>query len=389
MRKSVFIILMAMTLKSFGQDSILESIQLSTLIDSRTAFEIKSSALSKSEVMVRPELEVPFSKGLRLVALGRFYVELLDELEPGVPEQNEISKFSKRSFIGDFFELELREFYLDWKIKNHYLTIGKQQIVWGEADGLKILDVVNPINLREFLLDDFDQSRIPLWSVKAEIDLRKVTAQFIFIPDQTYHDIPDNGAPFFPMAFFPAPPEDQVSRPLEKPSHFLKDSDVGVRLSSFANGWDFSVNYLFVYDDFPVIDQAIDQGTLTAAPTYKRYHLLGATVNNSFGSFTLRNELGLSLNKSFNSFDLGNLNLSDNNQLAGVLGVDYYGISNTTISSQIFVDQIFGVQNLIGRESLEINGSLLINRNFLNQTLTAELVVVQNINIKVAGNRYL
>jgi len=56
---------------------------------------------------------------------------------------------------------------MDWLIGNGFaLRLGKQQIVWGETDGLKLLDVMNPQNFREFILDEFEDSRLPLWSVK-------------------------------------------------------------------------------------------------------------------------------------------------------------------------------------------------------------------------------
>ena len=39
------------------------------------------------------------------------------------------------------------------------LSLGKQQVVWGKADGVFITDIVSPLNLTEFLLPDFDEIR--------------------------------------------------------------------------------------------------------------------------------------------------------------------------------------------------------------------------------------
>ena len=44
-------------------------------------------------------------------------------------------------------------------------VVGKQQIVWGTADKLPILDVVDPFDFREFVLPEFADARVPLWSV--------------------------------------------------------------------------------------------------------------------------------------------------------------------------------------------------------------------------------
>jgi hypothetical protein len=41
---------------------------------------------------------------------------------------------------------------LDGKVKKVDLKLGLQQVVWGQADGLRVLDVINPLDYRE--LDD-------------------------------------------------------------------------------------------------------------------------------------------------------------------------------------------------------------------------------------------
>ena len=97
---------------------------------------------------------------MRFTGEWRFYGEVLDKLEPGDPTQEEVSGFSKRHLLGDRLELEVREFFVDWDVgQQGMLRIGKQQIVWGETDGMKLLDVVNPQNFREFILEEFDESR--------------------------------------------------------------------------------------------------------------------------------------------------------------------------------------------------------------------------------------
>jgi hypothetical protein len=50
--------------------------------------------------------------------------------------------------IGQEQEAGLRELYLEAEWGRSYLTLGKQQVVWGKADGLKVLDVVNPQSFR-------------------------------------------------------------------------------------------------------------------------------------------------------------------------------------------------------------------------------------------------
>jgi hypothetical protein len=65
----------------------------------------------------------------------------------------------------------LRELYTDFNTGPVYWRLGKQQVVWGTADGIKLLDIINPTDYRFFVQDTFEDSRIPVWMAKAEIDV--------------------------------------------------------------------------------------------------------------------------------------------------------------------------------------------------------------------------
>jgi hypothetical protein len=74
----------------------------------------------------------------------------------------------------------LRELYVDTALADWQFRVGKQQVVWGTADGIKLLDIINPTDYREFNQNTFEDSRIPVWMVKAEKNLGDVgSMQFI------------------------------------------------------------------------------------------------------------------------------------------------------------------------------------------------------------------
>jgi hypothetical protein len=62
----------------------------------------------------------------------------------------------------------LREFYVDTYLSDWSLRLGKQQVVWGTADGIKLLDIINPTDFRELNQNSMEDSRIPIWMVNAE-----------------------------------------------------------------------------------------------------------------------------------------------------------------------------------------------------------------------------
>jgi hypothetical protein len=62
----------------------------------------------------------------------------------------------------------LREAYVDGAVDDWSIRAGKQQVVWGTADGMKLLDMINPSDYSEMAQNQMEDSRIPVWMVNAE-----------------------------------------------------------------------------------------------------------------------------------------------------------------------------------------------------------------------------
>ena len=96
----------------------------------------------------------------------------------------------------------LRELYVDTYVGEWSLRLGKQQVVWGTADGIKLLDIINPTDFRELSQNSMEDSRIPIWMINAERNIGDSSnIQFIVsqveenkIPGLTDED--ESGHPF-------------------------------------------------------------------------------------------------------------------------------------------------------------------------------------------------
>jgi len=154
----------------------------------------------------------------------------------------------------------LRECYIDFYSDYLDIRIGKQQVVWGTADGVKILDIVNPIDMREFNLEltralDADV-RIPLWMLKLEYSPTvNGTLQFLFIPDFESNYYAPAGTPYAVRAKNVGERRLDVLRDMgckvvvrrEKPGQTLENSRIGVRWLDVINGFEYTLNYLHGY----------------------------------------------------------------------------------------------------------------------------------------------
>ncbi|MFT5690760.1 MAG: hypothetical protein ACI92E_000083, partial [Oceanicoccus sp.] len=344
----------------------------SATIEQNLAVNSQNGNTQKFRTTIEPRWDIDLSDTAHLVAVGRVRYDTAAK--------------SGLSDSSDYFDLDLREFYVDLQWHNAYLRLGKQQIVWGQADGLRVLDVVNPFDLREFILPDFEDRRIPLWTVNVEFPLNDVwTTQLLWIPDQSYDELPDTGSLYkmtSPLVIPEVPAGVAVRiEDAEKPHKKMKDSDFGVRFSAFLAGWDVALNYMYHYRDQPVLYRYYDGANITVEPRYERSHLVGGSFSNVFGDTTLRAEFGYSSDRYFlTSNRLDSDGIVRSGEFSYVLGVDYQGWTDWFISSQVFQSILDNEQDGLVRQKVDTSVTLLIRRNFMNEVLTAEALLIQNMN---------
>lgn len=384
---AVWLILAALLMASSARAG-LEPVAASATLEFATAIPRHAREGLAAELRFAPELEFALPAGMRLTASGRARADLFDHLEPSAPDQVTTDPIARAQRIGSHAELELRELYVEANPGDLYLRIGKQQIVWGTADGLKVLDVVNPQSFREFILADFEDSRIPLWALNAETRLGSTDVQFILIPEQTYHQIPGPDSPFAITAprFSPPIPAGipvQLRAP-DRPSRPLADADAGLRLARFTGGWDLSLFYLYHHEDIPVPYHEIGPDGLIVIPGYDRAHLFGGTFAKAFGPVTLRGELGYTFGRAFALRDGADGadpdGVAESDALGSVVGFDWTAPGDWFVSAQLFVDQVVDQPGELYRPRTDTTGTLYLRRLFHHDTLALELRWLANAN---------
>lgn len=344
----------------------------------------KRGALQASVV---PEVVFRFDNGAKLTAVARLRANSLDALGPDSITREAYDDFSRPLVIGSTTEVELRELYLEHTYGNYDFTLGKQHVVWGKADGLKVLDIVNPQSFSQFILEDFEDSRIPQWTLNVETRLDDWDTQFLWIPDQSYNVLPNTKSLYaittprmVPWQLVPGALVTVL--PADRPSRVVADSDWGLRLSRFWNGWDLTFNYLYQYDNFPalkrIVSPTIGVGVTAIQPEFLRTHVLGSTFSNAMGNWVWRGELGYFTNRAYLSSDpLDSDGRKRGNELSYVLGGDWTGLRNTFVSGQVFQSRLHGVAGL-SRDKTETNASLLVRRTLLNEMLLLQLLWLIN-----------
>ncbi|MDC0888645.1 RNA polymerase-associated protein rapA [Candidatus Thioglobus sp.] len=109
---------------------------------------------------------------------ARIYIDgEADTLQEGATYHVELNLMRDSKAVGDYDSNEsytqrdaLREAYVDAEINGYSIRAGKQQVVWGTADGMKLLDAINPTDYAEMAQNQMEDSRIPVWMVNTEAD---------------------------------------------------------------------------------------------------------------------------------------------------------------------------------------------------------------------------
>ena len=67
----------------------------------------------------------------------------------------------------------MSEAHVTWRPDQFYLRLGKQIVRWGETDGFRLMDQINPLDQRRGLADvEFENTILPIWLARAEYAVR-------------------------------------------------------------------------------------------------------------------------------------------------------------------------------------------------------------------------
>jgi len=96
--------------------------------------------------------------------------------------------------LDDKYWQILNEAHLTWSTGKSLVRVGKQIVSWGQTDGFRLMDQINPLDQRRGFADvEFENTIIPIWLVRAEYYapvmskwLQEIGVQFIFNPNADF-----------------------------------------------------------------------------------------------------------------------------------------------------------------------------------------------------------
>ncbi len=288
-------------------------------------------------------------------------------------------------YSDDDLTLGLREAYMDMYFEKMDLRIGKQQIIWGKADGVFITDIISPKDMSEFLLPDFSEIRLGITSLKADYYLGDNTFEFVWVPNFTPTIMPDENSIWRPKMSFPVNPNwDFSKKDVEKN---LENSEVFAKFSAMSSAIDFEFMGAYMWDDDPAMDikPTIDPTThqissLIVTPQHHRLSVTGGSFSTTVGDFVIRGEGAYYFGKYFSTDNLTvNDGLLEKDYLHYLLGIDT-SLWNIKLSSQFVQQAILDYDYSIKNDEFDNTVTFLASKTFLRETLRTELFAYIGLN---------
>jgi len=265
-------------------------------------------------------------------------------------------------------ELELREAYVLGMLSDHLdIKLGRQIVVWGKSDMIRITDVLNPLDIREPGLTDLDDLRLPLAMTKLDYYYGDWNLSGISVHEIRFPKLPEFGSDFYPLPI-PMPNED-------KPSHGGGNTEYAVALSGTFSGWDIAFFWADIFWDFPYAELSGSLPNIKLELKYASVTMLGSAFNVAVGNWIFKAEAA-----HFDGLKYSIAPDKDYSRVDALLGFEYYGFDDMVIILEATNRHIIGFDDILKQppdqaQKDEFQSVIRVSRTFFNETLELECLI--------------
>lgn len=259
---------------------------------------------------VHLDLDIQILKNWKALISGRAFYDLAYEI-------NGRDKYTDEVLDEYEKEAEFREVYLQGSLLASLdLKVGRQIVVWGKSDNIRVVDILNPLDNREPGLVDIEDLRLPVTMTRLDYYLGKWNLTAIAVHEIRFNKNPVFGSEFFPFET-PLPEE-------KKPTNSLDNTEYALALNGIFSGWDISFYGAWFFDDQPHIESV---SPVHLERRHSRLTMVGTAVNVALGNWLLKSEAAC-----FDGLEFFAVPGEKKSRFDVLAGVEYSGFTDTTIS---------------------------------------------------------
>jgi hypothetical protein len=297
------------------------------------------------------DYEHKFESGVRIKVNAKAYYDAIYVLKGR-------SDYTQQTLDALESEIELFDAYVEGKwLENLDYKIGRQVVVWGRSDTIRVTDVLNPLDNRNPAMTDIEDLRLPVAMVKLDYFIDQWRISPMVILEQRFSKNPPFGSDF---GIMPLPKEEDY----EKITYAMS-------ISGEFEGWDISFYGAKLYDDEGVVESVNDLATLTHEPVV----MGGLALNILWGSWLFKGEFAY-----FDGVKYSSTQSKEFVRMDGLLGFEYSGIADTTISYDVvsrhidrYDRRLLEEINPLGEQTYQ--HAFRVTSSFLNDQLNANYLL--------------
>ncbi|MBF0237179.1 MAG: hypothetical protein HQM12_05680 [SAR324 cluster bacterium] len=279
-------------------------------------------------------------------------------------------------------EAEFRDTFIEGQIVSGFgLKLGRQIIAWGQSEGSQVVDMANPRDNRELGQTTLEDMRIPVLASRIYWVQDGWQIDAVAIHEFRPNKAGSEGSDFDQYILLR-----QAGLQLNdagEPENSAENTEGLARIHKTFNGGDASLIYADVYDDEPYLEyDAIHSRPLLrqllVTPKFNRIKTLGASGNIVTGSWLLKTEIAQKTGVMYMRNDIqaqlmsGNFfpeSVVEKDILQGVMGADYTGINDLTVSLEFVGRQILEFEDIIMSDETTLTWSFSLMHDAVNDTV--------------------
>jgi hypothetical protein len=182
---------------------------------------------------------------------------------------------SELSLDSEYWQI-MKELHATWNPGNFMFRVGKQIISWGQTDGLRLMDQINPLDQRRGFSDvEFETTIIPIWLLRLDYfppiyteSVSDLSLQFWFNPNADF--IPTQGvelgndmggiwSPYFPAGANTL--AGSTNAVIQEPDEWSEGHEFGFRVQGMIGYNLISLNYFYGWENDALL--FVDPATTT------------------------------------------------------------------------------------------------------------------------------
>jgi hypothetical protein len=289
-----------------------------------TAYNYDSAATVEGLSRLRNTLNLNFD--MELSKNWKSKIEMKFLADP-VYQMRDITGYTESLEVEDQYENLFKEAYVQGSMGKFDMKLGRQITVWGKSDNIRITDIINPLDNREAGMVDIKDLRLPVTTSKFSYFAGDLAFNLSVIHEARREREATVGSEFFPTSMFP------VNFPgvpaITDVESNLENTQYAASIDGTFSGWDLS---LYAAN---VLNQKWHLENNFTLRTYSMITMGGFALNIASGAWIFKTEAALLGDLKYNT------TTDEKSRLDTLIGVEYAGVKDITISVEVANRHIF------------------------------------------------